>query len=90
MLSALANIAVGVFEHGEEQVLLAAEVMVDHLLIGFGAAGDCVYAGAGEPVTGEFDFGGVEDALPGRFGVANPGLRARGPSRFSVCRHFTV
>ena len=85
-----ANIAVRVFEDSEEQVLFAAEVVVDHLLIGFGATGDCVHAGAGQSVTGEFDLGGIEDALLRCFGVAGPGLRARGHSRFSVCRHFTV
>ena len=37
-----ADVFVGPLEHGEEQVLLAAEVVVEHPLVGPGARGDAV------------------------------------------------
>ena len=48
-----ADVRVGALEHGHEQPLLAAEVVVDHPLRGAGALGDLVDARAGEPVLGE-------------------------------------
>ena len=49
--------AVGVLEHGAVELLLAAEVVVDHPLRGAGPLGDLVDPGAREALLGE-DLGG--------------------------------
>ena len=41
---------VGALEHGEEEVLLAAEIVVEHALVGAGALGDAVDARAAQAV----------------------------------------
>ena len=51
--SARADRRVGALEHRHEQLLLAAEVVVDHPLGGAGALGDLVDARAGVAVLGE-------------------------------------
>ena len=50
-LLGLADAAVGVLQHGQVELLFAAEVVVDHPLRGAGALGDLVDAGAGVALT---------------------------------------
>ena len=48
-----------------DEVLLAAEVVVDRGDVHVGAAGDLAQRGAGEAELGEQFFGGAEDAVLG-------------------------
>ena len=61
-LLGLADAAVGVLQHRHVELLLAAEVVVDHPLGGAGALGDLVDAGARVPGLGE-DLGGDREQL---------------------------
>src|SRR3546814_1009661 len=53
-------------EHLGDQVLLAAEVVVDRGDVDVGAAGHLAQGGAAEAVLGEQLLGGAEDAVLGR------------------------
>src|SRR5262245_63175581 len=55
---------------GVEELVLASEVVVDLGLVGGCVGGDPVNARAGDAELGELGEGGVEQALPGGFGVA--------------------
>lgn len=57
LLLCCTDTAIGLFEDGEIQLLLTAEVVVDHSFRRAGALGDVVHAGAGVPLLGE-DLGG--------------------------------
>ena len=61
---------VGALQDGDEQLLLAAEVVVDHPLGRAGALGDLVDARAGVAVLGELARGDVEDLRARALGVA--------------------
>src|SRR5439155_15287055 len=52
------------------ELLLAAEVVVEHGLVDAGATGDAVDAGAGKAALGELGGGGGEDAVGGDAGAA--------------------
>jgi hypothetical protein len=70
-----------------EQLVLAVEVGVDELLVGPGALGDGVDAGAGEAMLGELAGRRVEDPFPGGLGVAWHGrIQLVGPWRPSIMR----
>ena len=49
----VADVGVGLLEDGEEQLVLAGEVVVDEPLVDAGALGDRVHARAAEAVRGE-------------------------------------
>ena len=70
LLLGLADAAIGVLQDGQVQLLLAAEVVVDHPLRGARALGDLVDPGAGVARFGE-DLGGDGEHLgAGALGVA--------------------
>ena len=75
-LLGLADAAVGVLQHGQVELLLAAEVVVDHPLRGAGALGDLVDARAGVALLGEHRGGDLEQLGAGALGVAQR-FRAR-------------
>ena len=68
--SAAADRGVGALEHGHEQLLLAAEVVVDHPLRGARLVGDLVHARAREALVGELARRHLEDLRPSALGVA--------------------
>jgi hypothetical protein len=53
----LANVAIGLLQHGLEQLLLVLEVVVDQALVQAGALGDAVHARAAEAELGELVAG---------------------------------
>ena len=53
MRSVAAQPLINAFERGEVEALLAAEIVVDHALVGAGAARDLVDAAAEQPLGGE-------------------------------------
>ena len=60
-LLGLADLRVGALEHGHEQALFGAEVVVEHPLRRAGALRDVVHARPREAVLGELPRGDVED-----------------------------
>ncbi len=69
-LLALAYDLVGGFQRGEVEVVLAAEIMVDHADIDVGRHRDAVDAAAAIAVLGELGHRHIEDALARRHGIA--------------------
>ena len=69
LLLGLADASVGALQHCSEQLLLAAEVVVDHPLGGARLSGDLVNARASETLVGELLGGDVEDLGAGLLGV---------------------
>ena len=67
-----ADLLVGAFEHLEIEVVLLADVVVQHALVGAGLGRDPVDARAGQAMRGEFLLGGLENADPHALGVALP------------------
>ena len=59
-----AQAGVNPLQHGQVEALLAAEVVVDHALVGFGVLGDLVYPPAKQPLGGEFVLCRLENGLP--------------------------
>ena len=81
-LLGLADAAVGVLQHGQVELLFAAEVVVDHPLGGAGALGDLVDPGARVALLGEHRGGDLEQLGAGAFGVAQRlGARLGGHDR---------
>ncbi len=74
----LADAAVGVFEHLDEQAFLVAEIVIDHPLAGAGARRDVVDARATEALVRELIGCDVEDVAAGSLGVLTPPLDGRG------------
>ena len=70
LLLGLPDLRVGALQHGDEQLLLAAEVVVDHALRRAHALGDLVHARARVAVLGELARGDVEDLVPRPLRVA--------------------
>ena len=56
-----ADAAVGLFEHGQVQAFLAAEVVIDHALAGAHGRGDLVDARTGQALLGELARRDLED-----------------------------
>ena len=69
-----ADLGVGLLEDGEEELVLALEVVVDELLVDAGALGDRLDPRAAEAVRRELDGRRGEDLLPGAVGVARADL----------------
>ena len=61
LLFCCADIAPGIFESSGEQRFLVAEIVVEHLLVGPGAAGNDIDPRPHEPVAGEFCFRGGQN-----------------------------
>ncbi|MOA01776.1 hypothetical protein D3C78_1211980 [compost metagenome] len=60
-----ADVAVELLQHGQVELLLAGEVVVDHPLGDVGALGDGIHPRAAQAVLGELGDGGEEDVLAG-------------------------
>src|SRR5690606_16292199 len=89
------DLLVGDLQHGAEQVLLGAEVVVDQGLVAAGTAGNVIDACPLETLLRKFFFGSLQDACTGSGGVArlagffiprrrlaaSPSTRACAPSR---------
>ena len=67
-----ANLLIGAFEHGEIEVVLLADVIIQHALVGAGLRRDAVDAGARQPMGGELGLGGLQDAQPHALRIALP------------------
>ena len=74
---ALADLAVGVEQHAGVERLLVADVVIEHALVGAGALGDAVDAGAVEAVLDELLARGDQDVALGAVGVARAAAAAR-------------
>ena len=85
LLLEAADEAVRLLQDGDVELLLAAEVVVDHPLGGAGLVGDLVDAGAGVAAVGELPGGDGEDVGPGPLGVADAlGDRRAGSSTLAT------
>ena len=71
LLFGVADAGVRVLQHGEEQRVLAAEVVVQHPLVRLGARRNAVDARAAKAVTGELLRGCREDRRLRAFAVAD-------------------
>jgi hypothetical protein len=67
-----ADLRVRAFQHRQVELLLAAEVVVDHPFRGAGPVGDLVDPGAAVAAEGELVGGHVEQLRAGALGVALP------------------
>ena len=61
--------AIGLFQHCGEQLFLAAEVMIDHPLVGAGARCNFIDAGAAQALAGKFSRRRCKDGLPGHLRI---------------------
>jgi hypothetical protein len=75
-LLGFADVGVGALEHREEQVVLAAEVVVDEALVQARALGDAVHARAGQAAGGELVARRREDGELRAVGIARTGFEA--------------
>ncbi|MGY3364618.1 hypothetical protein ACVWZL_001743 [Bradyrhizobium sp. GM2.4] len=76
-----ADLVIGAFEHREIELVLVADVIIQHPLVGAGVGRDAVDARTGKPVRREFLLGGFENAQPHPLGIALP-------FQSSLCRCF--
>src|SRR5262245_6495333 len=67
-----ADLFIGAFEDREIEVLLVADVIIQHALVGAGLQRDAINPRAADAVGGEFLLGRLEDAQPHALGVALP------------------
>jgi len=63
---------IGAFQHREIEIVLLADVIIQHALVGAGLGCDPVDPRAGEAMGGKFLLRGLENAKPHAFGVALP------------------
>src|SRR5436305_214756 len=68
----VADTAVSLFEHGDVEAFLAAEVVIDHPLAGARAGGDLVDARATQPLGGELLGRDSDDVSARLLGVVDP------------------
>src|SRR5690606_28265320 len=66
----IAQLRVGLLEHGAEQLVLAAEVVIDHALARARALRDAFAACAGVAVPRELGARRLQDPCARRFGIA--------------------
>ena len=69
-----ADVGVGLLEDGEEELVLAGEVVVDELLVDAAALGDRLHARAAEAVAGELGHRRAQDLLARAVGIARADL----------------
>jgi hypothetical protein len=77
----LADAAVGVLEHLNEEPLLVAEVVIDHPLAGIGARGNIVDPRPSKAFVGKLIGRDLQDVPAGSFRVLNP-CSMLGPGRW--------
>ncbi len=63
---------IGAFQHREVKVVLLADVIVEHALVGAGVGRDPVDPRAGEAMGSKFLLCGLENAKPHPLGIALP------------------
>src|SRR6202022_1064502 len=63
---------IGALEHREIEIVLLADVIIQHALVGAGLDRDPVDARAGEAMRGKFLLRGLKDAKPHALGAALP------------------
>jgi hypothetical protein len=78
-----ADIAVKLLQHLDVQLLLTAEVVIDHALGGMDALGDRIHASAGQALLDELDDGFLKNVLAGLFRVVLATLARLGRIRRS-------
>ena len=66
------DLLIGAFEHREVEIVLVADVVIQHALVGAGIGRDAVDPRAGQAMGGEFLLGGLENADPHPLGIALP------------------
>src|SRR5690606_6496864 len=71
----LPHAGIGTLEHGQEERILAAEVVVEHAHVDAGLRGDAADARAAEPRGGELSRRGLEDLRPRALRVLDGGAR---------------
>ena len=84
-LFGLADVGVGLLEDREEQVVLAAEVVVQQALVDAGALGDALDPRTAEPGLRELGDRRIQDGLLGAVGIAGASLRQRDRKRRHAC-----
>ena len=67
----LAHGAISALQHGQIEVVLGAEIVIEHALVGGRLLGDDVDARTGKPLGGELDLRRGEQRLPRPLGVAH-------------------
>ncbi len=65
----VADMAIGILQNGKIKRILVAEIMIDHPLVGAGAAGDDIDSSAGQTFRCHFAAGRFKDRGPGSFRV---------------------
>lgn len=72
-----ADADIGFLEHSEVELLLVAEIMIEHALVGAGALGDRIDASPAHAVFGKFPGCGIKDssACPLRIALGRPFCR---------------
>src|SRR5690349_6084718 len=73
----IADVAIRVFEHGDVETFLAAEIVIDHPFARTRARGDLVDSGAAQALVREFLARDGDDVPPGLLAIVDP-------PRFSV------
>ena len=63
------ELLVGMLQHADEQAFLAAEVVVEHAVVGFGLAGNALDPATGITVAGEHLHRRLENACSGLVGL---------------------
>src|SRR6266700_325384 len=63
---------IGAFEHREIEIVLLADVIIQHALVGAGLGRDPVDARAGQAMRCKFLLRGLKDAKPHALGIALP------------------
>ena len=65
-----ANADIGSLDHLLEQLLLAAEIVIDHALVGLGPKRNGINPRAAQPFACKFHSRRIENALAGLFSIA--------------------
>jgi hypothetical protein len=66
-----AQIGVSSLKHGDEQLFLAAEMIVEQVLVDFAAPHDLVHPSTIIALAGEFIRSGDQDPLPGTLSITD-------------------
>ncbi len=84
----VADMAIGILKNGKIKRILVAEIMIDHPLVGAGAAGDDIDSSAGQTFCRHLAAGRFKDRGTGSFRVSHLGRRAFAFGRwcFFKCR----
>ena len=67
-----ADLLLGAFQHREIELVLLADVIIEHALVGAGLGRDPVDPRPGDAMSGKLLLRSLEDAKPHAFGIALP------------------